>query len=251
MAFMDNRESSFYEDSAKLPKHGPRHSAGQIEIPDDPVLGRWTPVSIVLLILGLLGFGAITALVVTGGKGPLGFDSSVLDLVVNNLRGSDKITEVITEITMIAMPPALVVVAAAISSFADGPRATISAVLCGGMGWGLNEVLKRVIARPRPPEELRLAVETSASFPSGHSITVMAFYGFVIWLIWHYQSNKTWATAMCVAVGICIAFVGLSRIYLAVHWTSDVLAGFCLGLAWLILFTRLIAPHILKEEPVR
>ena len=94
-----------------------------------------------------------------------------------------------------------------------------------------NVVLKKVINRERPTLEHLVAVST-LSYPSGHSMSAMAFYGFLIYLSFRF-STSWWAKAgsFC-GFGLLILLIGISRIYLGVHYPSDVIAGFMGGLIW-------------------
>ena len=92
----------------------------------------------------------------------------------------------------------------------------------------LNQLLKRILQRPRP-EEFRIINESGYSFPSGHSMISMAFYGYLIYLIYKYVKNKYLKWFLITILGILIVNIGISRIYLGVHYTSDVLAGFLIS----------------------
>ena len=98
----------------------------------------------------------------------------------------------------------------------------------------LNQLLKRILQRPRPTE-YRIIEETGYSFPSGHSMISMAFYGYLIYLIYKYVKNKyiKWISIILLCTLICA--IGISRIYLGVHYTSDVLGGFCISISYLII----------------
>ncbi len=94
-----------------------------------------------------------------------------------------------------------------------------------------NVVLKNVINRQRPVIDHLVSVDT-LSYPSGHSMSAMAFYGFLIYLTFHLDVRKRARTAMVVVLVATIFLVGLSRIYLGVHFPSDVAAGYMGGLIW-------------------
>lgn len=97
----------------------------------------------------------------------------------------------------------------------------------------LNIVLKNFFERPRP-DNFRIIEETGFSFPSGHSMASMAFYGYLIYLIFKNVKNKKWRNILCIFLGIFVFLIGFSRIYLGVHYTSDVIAGFCFSMVYLI-----------------
>lgn len=94
-----------------------------------------------------------------------------------------------------------------------------------------NIVLKRVINRARPTLDHLVTVNT-LSYPSGHAMSAMAFYGFLIFLCLRYTIPR-WIRHLLASMLVLLIFsVGLSRIYLGVHYPSDVAAGFIGGLIW-------------------
>ena len=99
----------------------------------------------------------------------------------------------------------------------------------------LNQLLKRILQRTRPTE-YRIIEETGYSFPSGHSMISMAFYGYLIYLIYKYAKNKYIKWISIVLLSILICAIGISRIYLGVHYTSDVLGGFLISISYLIIY---------------
>lgn len=107
----------------------------------------------------------------------------------------------------------------------------------------IDQLLKVLVRRPRP-QGYRLVEAPGLSFPSGHSMAAMAFYGYGIWLVQGGAGGLSSNVFAVMALACVILAVGVSRIYLGVHYASDVLGGFCLALAWLILFVRLVPPFI-------
>ena len=99
----------------------------------------------------------------------------------------------------------------------------------------LNQLLKRILQRPRPTE-FRIIEETGYSFPSGHSMVSMAFYGYLIYLIYRYVKNKYLKWGLIVLLSLLICTIGISRIYLGVHYTSDVLGGFLISISYLVIY---------------
>lgn len=95
-------------------------------------------------------------------------------------------------------------------------------------------ILKTIFHRNRPLTPL-LEAAKGYSFPSGHATMSITFYGLLIFLVWQ-NENKIWVKwAFTILLVLLINFIGVSRVYLRVHYASDVLAGFCVGLMWLLL----------------
>lgn len=92
----------------------------------------------------------------------------------------------------------------------------------------LNLVLKNIFARPRP-DVLRLITETSFSFPSGHSMINAALYTILILLILKNSSFKIKKVIISIVLLMLFVLIGISRIYLGVHYLGDVIAGWTLG----------------------
>ena len=110
----------------------------------------------------------------------------------------------------------------------------------------LNQLLKRILQRPRPTE-FRIIEETGYSFPSGHSMTSMAFYGYLIYLIYKYVKNKYVKWISIVLLGILICSIGISRIYLGVHYTSDVLGGFLISVSYLVIYVSAVNKFLIEK----
>lgn len=100
------------------------------------------------------------------------------------------------------------------------------------IGQGLNRLIKAVIKRPRPPQSFHLVQETNYSFPSGHSMSAMMGYGLLI--IEVYQSSLRYKKVFLIILGLMIFLIGLSRIYLGVHYFSDVIGGYLIALSYLL-----------------
>jgi membrane-associated phospholipid phosphatase len=100
----------------------------------------------------------------------------------------------------------------------------------------LNTLIKSIIHRPRPAADLVNIVTplSSYSFPSGHVMYYVAFFGFIWFLIYTLLKNSWIRTVFLFFFGLLILFVGISRIYLGEHWSSDVLGAYLLGTLILI-----------------
>ena len=93
-------------------------------------------------------------------------------------------------------------------------------------------LLKRLIQRQRPPDPLVDGI-TNYSFPSGHAFMSVAFYGLLIWYATIYIHTKWRRRMLIFFLLLVIAAIGFSRIYLRVHYATDVIAGICAGFVWL------------------
>ena len=102
----------------------------------------------------------------------------------------------------------------------------------------INQILKHIFKRSRPTE-FRIIDESGYSFPSGHSMVSMAFYGYLIYLVYKNIKNKYLKWILIVVLSILIILIGISRIYLGVHYTSDVLGGYLLSVSYLVLFIHI------------
>jgi undecaprenyl-diphosphatase len=109
-------------------------------------------------------------------------------------------------------------------------RALLAIATLGSIA--LYDVIKAVVARPRPQVGHLVITATGFSFPSGHATQSAAAYGAIALVVRARYGARTgrWAVGLAVVV---TATVGLSRVYLGVHWPSDVVAGWLLGTAWL------------------
>jgi undecaprenyl-diphosphatase len=96
----------------------------------------------------------------------------------------------------------------------------------------LNLLLKTVFHRARPDLN-RLIEITGFSFPSGHAMAAVTLYGSLAFLLWKHISSRTGRNVLLIFSAFMIMMIGLSRIYLGVHYPSDVIAGFLASGAWL------------------
>lgn len=98
----------------------------------------------------------------------------------------------------------------------------------------LNFLLKWQFQRDRP-EIYRLAEATGYSYPSGHAMSSVSFYGVLAYLLWRYMPSRAGKMVLLAAVIAVIAAIGLSRIYLGVHYPSDIVGGYFAATFWLSL----------------
>ncbi|HZI52621.1 MAG TPA: phosphatase PAP2 family protein [Chitinophagaceae bacterium] len=95
-------------------------------------------------------------------------------------------------------------------------------------------ILKYLFRRKRPLSPL-LKAARGLSFPSGHAIMSVTFFGTIIFIVRHSLENNFLRTSIIVLLVALIILIGFSRVYLRVHYASDVIAGFIIGILWLII----------------
>ena len=112
-------------------------------------------------------------------------------------------------------------------------------IICLAGGVVLNYVLKNLFERVRP-DFLRVVDAAGYSFPSGHAMVSLCFYGMVGFLAARSLKRGSQRLAVLITVSLLVAAIGISRIYLGVHYASDVVAGYAAGFMWLTLCISLL-----------
>ena len=150
---------------------------------------------------------------------------------------SDNLTGFMKEVTYFASATFLQIAYGALMLiyllFKNWKRALeIAAIGIGG--FVVNYLMKLSFHRLRPPNPLIDKLE-NFSFPSGHATSAFIFYGLLTYLVWKTRIPKFYKFIIGTMLILFSLLIGFSRIYLRVHYLSDVLAGICIGFAWLIL----------------
>lgn len=167
------------------------------------------------------------------------FASPVLDNAMVTL------TQLGDPITVI--PVAIITLGILVWSRQKSP-ALVFAIACLG-GAILNIGLKLVFTKPRPELWHRLIVETSYSYPSGHALGSMVLYGMIAYLLsqrYPESSSIIYITAAGLILTICF-----SRLYLGVHWPTDIMAGLGIGFLWLMICITMLKLQNLRERSRR
>jgi undecaprenyl-diphosphatase len=203
------------------------------------VLLRAIPLSLAAAIVALLLFGWVAEEVLEAGT--IHFDDSVRAAV--HQYASPPLTVFMRAITLLGsmevLLPAVLILLTLLSVRGKRYEAIVLAVTMAG-GLILNIVLKLSFHRARPDPFFNLATPASYAFPSGHALLALCFYG-VMARIWS-DSLKSRERRWMVWVGavVLIGLIGLSRIYLGVHYPSDVLAGYAAAIVWISAVTMLV-----------
>ena len=103
----------------------------------------------------------------------------------------------------------------------------------------IKELLKLLFHRQRPDASFYLISENGYSFPSGHALMSVIFYGMIAYFVYKLLQKRWQKIVLSFAFAALIALIGLSRIYLGVHWVSDVLGGWLIGVL-IVVFSILI-----------
>jgi undecaprenyl-diphosphatase len=172
-------------------------------------------------------------------------DSIVYNYISNNIINKNR-TEIVKVITNITSPIMVIITLLILVLAIKDKKIKISLVINLLGITIINNLIKVIIDRPRP-EINKLVTETGYSFPSGHSITSMVFYGYLVYLTYKYINNKKIKIPLIIFLILLIPTIGLSRIYLGVHYTSDVLCGFLLGIIYLILFISISKKYLERK----
>lgn len=195
---------------------------------------------LVLLMLSALCLAVFFCLLVKVLRGQaIGIDELGYLLFVERLR-SPVLTVAMKAVSNLASLPFIVGALVAAMLWASCRVHVVWAAVNVGAISAIDQLLKVLVRRSRP-QGFRLVEALGLSFPSGHSMAAMAFYGYGIWLVRCGVCGLPFGAAIEVALAFVIFAVGVSRIYLGVHYASDVLGGFCLSFAWLVLFVHLVA----------
>jgi undecaprenyl-diphosphatase len=152
----------------------------------------------------------------------------------------------------------MIVVVASLFLWLTHHKWSVYILLTGVLGGQiLNHALKGLFDRPRPSTVEWVTQVHSLSFPSGHAMTSMIAYGSVAYLVARLEPTTLLRTVTWIMTGLIIALIGISRMYLGVHYPSDVIAGYLGGIAWIGFIAASVAavryfasrrPETRKEE---
>ncbi len=205
---------------------------------------------LLLTATALLGFAAFTAF-----KDPINrFDNTIFNLITPHI--TDSRTRLMKFITFYGnhgflIPANILLVLFFIVRKDKWMAITIGVVALSSLG--LMSLLKNTTQRHRPSDPLVPGI-TNFSFPSGHAFMSVAFYGLLIWLAIYYVSVKWKRYAINAFLMLVILVIGFTRVYLRVHYASDVIAGYCAGILWLLFclfMMQQIQLYYKKKEDIR
>jgi undecaprenyl-diphosphatase len=111
-------------------------------------------------------------------------------------------------------------------------------------------MVKFIIKRPRPATAMASDFSVAYSFPSGHAFTSLTFFGIIAYFAATYIQNKLLKNAVIIICVLMVICIGWSRVYLHVHYPTDVIGGFCLGTMWLIMAKWFLVVEKAKDPTI-
>lgn len=214
-----------------------------------------------LLVLGLFA-GALLVFTYTAhevfAENEKNFDDAVFNFIASRIT-SPALTSFMKAVTYFASARFLQIAYGVVLLFYVVRKHFKRAVEIAAIGFGgflLNYFMKLLFHRLRPAHPL-IAPLQNFSFPSGHATSGFIFYGLLSYLLWKTRLTASLKYLLIALLVLFSLLIGFSRIYLRLHYPSDVLAGFCCGFAWLLitvyLFERLekkVHKEVVKETSV-
>lgn len=173
-------------------------------------------------------------------------DNDIYEFISNNLI-SDNLTPIVKNVTNFASSIFLISLTIVLFVIVKDKKISFSIFTNLFSVFIINNILKIIFKRPRP-NVYNIIVEKGYSFPSGHSMVSCAYYGFLIYLVYKYVENKRIKYGLILLLSLIIISIGISRIYLGVHYTTDVLGGYLFATFYLGMFINIIEKYYLKDK---
>jgi membrane-associated phospholipid phosphatase len=191
-------------------------------------------ITAIIVIASLYVFGVITHEVLSEKEETA--DKIVSDFVHHHFV-SDGATQAMKYITYFASKQFLIIAFVLLALwciiYKKDRRLAVESLIIGISGYLINASLKETFKRVRPADPLMDPLR-NFSYPSGHASSGIIFYGLLAYLIWRSDISRILKYILSVLLIAFALLIGFSRIYLGMHYASDVAAGFCIGFAWLI-----------------
>lgn len=167
----------------------------------------------------------------------IAFIDSYIEGIILSIR-NDKLTDFMTIITNISSAYALIVITILLLILIKNKKIPILITFNLIFSFLTSQLIKIILRRDRPID-ISLVNAVGFSYPSGHSMVSMAYFGFIAYLVYKYIDNTIVKVILIITLFISIIAIGFSRIYLGVHYFSDVLGGFLLSISYLMLFINI------------
>ena len=167
----------------------------------------------------------------------IAFIDSYIEGIILSIR-NDKLTDIMTIITNISSAYALIVITIILLILIKNKKIPILITFNLIFSFLTSQLIKIILRRDRPVN-ISLVNAMGFSYPSGHSMVSMAYFGFIAYLVYKYIDNTIVKVILIITLFVSIFAIGFSRIYLGVHYFSDVLGGFLLTISYLMLFINI------------
>lgn len=185
----------------------------------------------ILLVTLSISFIALSILVIT--EKTLSIDLKVHTYIIN-LR-SEELTHIFKTLTNFANASFLLGISTILFIIIKNKKIPLYILINLTLSFLVNEIMKNIITRSRPIG-INLIEETGYSFPSGHTMVSLSFYSFIVYLLLKNIKNKPKKITLIISLIIFVTLIGFSRIYLGVHYLTDIIAGLLLSSIYLIIF---------------
>lgn len=220
-------------------------------------LGRWTTPAWLAIVVVLLIVAASTvgfAVVGLATDSPGGFDLATTEWVVP--RRTAGLTQAVQVVTGIGDTISLVILGTGIGlawRWRRGDWAGLAVLVGAYLGaTSVYSAVKPIVGRVRPPAELAVQQVPDLSFPSGHTMGAAAVYVTLAFLVVMMRPRGWSRTAILGGIGVLVVLIAASRVYLGVHWTTDVVVGLVAGVTWgFAVMTPVWANRAADEAPTR
>ncbi|MTE14320.1 phosphatase PAP2 family protein [Nocardia aurantiaca] len=188
--------------------------------------------------LAVCGLAALFAAIldnVLDGDGVTAWDGPISAWIM--VHREPVLTTVMRSLTEVGNPPVLAAIMALAAAVTTLRVRTLAPAILGSVavaGFALMVLtVKLAVGRPRPPVSERAIAIDGSSFPSGHATGIAVVALVSVWMLTRGRQGHRWTRAIAwIAAVVLIAAVGFSRVYLGVHYPSDIVAGWALGAAW-------------------
>lgn len=192
--------------------------------------------TIIIVILLLIIITILTTKIVMNK--PINIDFIAYNIIVKKLR-NPHLNIIMKTITRLSNSEGILLFTLLSFIYIKDKRIAITVPINVIFATLLNQVLKHIIKRPRPIG-YRLIKIGGYSFPSGHAMVSMAFYGYLLYLAYNCIKDKRKRIITMSILITIIILVGISRIYLGVHFCSDIITGYSISIIYLILYTKVL-----------
>ena len=209
-----------------------------------------TRIFAVLAVLALFIFGGLTILV-TGG---LTSDADVTVTRAVQSLTTPWVAALMIGVSWIGFPPQapLLVIGVAALFWLAGYRVEAGFAVAAAASTILTETIKHLVSRPRPGSDLVEVISSASghSFPSGHVLFYVTFFGFLAYVAYALLKRGLLRKTLLWTFGLLIVLIGPSRIWMGQHWASDALASYTLGFAYLVVLIEIYSRYRFKRTAV-